>query len=148
MINLCGGVVFNIKNNISLDVNTIQINQSKILRTIFSVYNTTSNESYIVGLTAIYRPQWRSVIHYLNDLENYSTKIENLNFDLLIRKEKNNSNTNNYLNILKQYRFFSCIIVSTDLKTANNHIFIRTPYKVLKIIEITLLVYISFTEIN
>lgn len=145
-INKCDGVIIYIKNSISTDVNVIQINDSKFLRTTFTVYNQMYNENITVGLTAFYRSPSRKVSQYLNDLEDYLNEIKKLNLELYIGDinidllKTDNSETNNYLNVLNNIGFFSCINsatrVSTESKTAIDHIFMRTEHKVIKSVKI------------
>lgn len=148
-INKCDGTMIYIKNNISADVTTVKINDSRFLRATFTTNHLSKQNK--IGLTAYYRPPATNSTEYIDDLENYLSTLNKKNIEILIGDINinllniNSNETNKYLNILGSNDFISYINkptrVNKDTKSAIDHIFIRTETRLKNNISISPIIF-------
>lgn len=149
IFNKCDGSIIYVRNNISVNVNIVPVNETKFLRAILTSSNLPKNCK--IGLTAFYRLPATDLNMYLDNLEIYLNSIEYQNLEIyvgdinidILKKETNE--TNKYLNIMNFKGFKSYINkptrVQNESKTAIDHIFIRTHKNLIKNVELEPIIF-------
>jgi Reverse transcriptase (RNA-dependent DNA polymerase) len=147
--NKCDGLVIYMRDNISAKAEVVSVNESRFLRVLFSSQMFSNYKK--MGLTAYYRSPAMNKQQYIDDLQNYFTKIEkeclevyvgDINIDL---RDKDSNDTINYVNLLNSEGYISYINKPTRVtqtsKTTIDHIFVRSTVDVKKNIDIDPIVF-------